>query len=156
MSRKGALHWRKFKTRPALRPDWEPRFNAWLEEALAAPHEFGKHDCIITAVEAIKAQTGRDYAAGHKGRYDSRKAALLYLKALGFSSIAALLNDMLDPVPPAFAQRGDIVLVDGAPGVVTGTMALVIHDGGDGHLWAPRSEWKRAWSVGARTVGAGK
>lgn len=154
MSRKGALHWRAFKSRPERRPDWPERFNAWLEEALETPHEFGKHDCVIAAVEAIKALTGRDYVSGHRGQYNSRKTARLYLKALGYPSITALLNDMLDPVPPPFAQRGDIVLVDGAPGVVTGAEALIVHD--DGHLWAPRSAWKRAWSVGARTVGAGR
>jgi hypothetical protein len=139
-----------------LRPDWEPRFNAWLERALATPHEFGKHDCMIAFAEAVEAQTGRDFSKGHRGKWKSRAEALRYLKSLGFRSLEAMIDDLLEPVPPAFAQRGDIVLADGVPGVVTGPLALVVHDGTDGHAWAPRSAWLKAWSVGTRTVGAGK
>jgi hypothetical protein len=142
----------KWKQRPRLRRDWEARLLAWAERAWSAPYNLGAHDCLLAAAAAVEAQTGRDFAEGHRGRYRSRAGAARYLRSLGFSSIESLLDSLLEQVPTAFAQRGDIVLIDGTPGVCLGAEAMIIHEGGP--IMAPRDAWSKAWSVGGREVGA--
>jgi uncharacterized protein DUF6950 len=154
-------HWRQWHKRPALRRDWDQRFSEWLELTSCRPHRFGHFDCLMQPAGAIEAQTGRDFGEGHRGRYRSARGAAAYLRRLGFSSPGALLDSILDPVPPAFAQRGDIALVnlpdgEGAPGVVIGGEALFMVHGAAEPLRLPRAMWVKAWSVGRRTVGAGE
>jgi hypothetical protein len=153
--------WRTYATRPRLRPDWDSRFFQWLDESRGRPHRFSHWDCLMQVAGAIEAQTGRDLAEGHRGRYRTARGSAAYLRRLGFASPEALLDDILDPVPVAFAQRGDIVLVDlpdgeGAPGVVTGGDAEFIRHDSPEPLRLPRASWAKAWSVGRRTVGAGE
>lgn len=153
--------WKEWTTRPRLRPDWEPRLNAWLEGRQDHPHQWGEHDCLLQPAGAIEAQTGRDFAEGHRGKYRSANGATRYLRTLGFRMPAQLLDSILDRVPPAFAQRGDIALVKlpdlpAVPAVIIGGEALALVHGFDQPLRVPRQFWTRAWSVGRRTVGAGE
>lgn len=145
---------RQWKRRPRLRRDWAERLSAWAEKAWAEPYDLGRHDCLLAALDAVEAQTGRDFAEGHRRRWRSRTGGVRYLRSLGFRHLGGLLDSLLDPVPVAFAQRGDLVLADGAPGVVMGAEAMVVHDGGP--VMAPRAAWSKAWSVGRREVGAGR
>ncbi|HYD39124.1 MAG TPA: hypothetical protein VEA60_16015 [Allosphingosinicella sp.] len=145
---------RRWKRRPRLRRDWDERLAAWAEKAWVEPHRFGRHDCLLAALDAVEAQTGRDFAQGHRRKWRSRTGGARYLRSLGLSSLEAAIDLCLDEVPVAFAQRGDLVLVDGAPGVCLGAEALIVHPGGP--LLAPRSAWTKAWSVGRRTVGHGQ
>ena len=143
-------HWQRWKRPPKLRPDWEPRLSAFLEAAASAPHEFGVNDCILFPAGAVEAQTGRDYAKGQRGRYRSAASASRYLRGIGFRSAEELLDSILPGIPAAFAQRGDIVLSDGVPGVCIGGEALfVCHDQGDtGPERRALPRWQRAWAVG--------
>lgn len=139
---------RRWATRPRRRADWEDRLNAWLERALAVPHGFGGEDCVMKALGAVEAQTGRDIAEGHRGKYRTRAGAARYLRALGFKSAAELLDTQLDPVAPAFARRGDLVLaLGGDPGVCIGADAIFFLE--EGNLRLPRSEWTQAWRAAA-------
>lgn len=153
--------WKTWPTRPRLRRDWDQRFADWLAETTARKHRFSHHDCLMQPAGAIEAQTGRDLADGHRGRYRTARGAAAYLRGLGFDSAEALLDSILDPVPPAFAQRGDIALIQipegpAVPGVVIGGEALFVVHGEPEPLRVPRSAWVKAWSVGRRTVGAGE
>lgn len=136
----------RWQTRPRRRADWEHRLNAWLEPELGKPHRFGDRDCVMRVLDAVHAQTGRDIAEGHRGAYRSRTGAARYLRALGFASAAALLDSQLEPVEPAFARRGDIVLAGGDPGVCIGGDALFFLE--QGTIALPRSDWTRAWRSG--------
>lgn len=156
-----ARTWKTWATRPQLRPDWEERLSAWLAATADRRHRFGHHDCLMQPAGAIEAQTGRDFGADHRGRYNGAAGAARYLRRLGFGSAEALLDSILDPIPPAFAQRGDIALLqvpqgEAVPGVVIGGEALFLIHGEPEPLRASRAAWAKAWSVGRRTVGAGE
>ena len=146
---KGEPAWRRWKRHPRRHRDWESRLVAYLEAASDRPHAYGRHDCLMFCAAAIEAQTGRDFAEGHRGAYRSAAGAARYLKRLGFRSIEELLDSVLSERPVAFARRGDIVLADGIPGLCIGGEALFVGQEGarEGLVRRPRSEWQKAWAV---------
>ena len=143
--------WHKWAEPPALRPDWDERFTAWLEEEGSKPHDWEGNHCLLHVAGAIEAQTGRDFAKGRRRKFKSAAGSKRYLSELGFKSVAALLDSILDPVDVAFAQRGDIALAHDGAGVVIGGEALILVHGHDAPVRVPRSDWKKAWAVGRRT-----
>lgn len=145
--------WKAWPDRPCLLSDWDARFEAWLEASWSLRPRFGTHDCLLDVAAAIEAQTGRDFAEGHRGAYQGAQGAADHLTALGFDGAEALLDTILDPVAPAFAQRGDIALacmdgLDPVPGVVIGGEALFVVHGHRARLRLPRPLWVKAWAVG--------
>lgn len=140
-------------------PDWEARLSAWISDALAKPHAYGRHDCLLLCAGDIRAVIGKDPARGHRGQYRSALGAAKYLKQLGFDTPAELLDFLLDPIPVAKAMRGDIVLAE-VPGICIGSEGLFVGQGRPNALAAdvtglvrvPRREWTRAWAVGRRGV----
>jgi hypothetical protein len=149
---------RTFSRPPRRRGDWETRLAAWLASVAQRPHAYGSHDCIMASLAAVRAVTGRDYGRGHRRRYGDAEEARAYLAALGFASPAAAMDSLLPRKAPAFAQRGDIVLVRRSspllaerlpwhvPAVCIGGEA--VWPGEAGLVSVPRSEWLRAWRVG--------
>lgn len=146
---KSAPRWGRWKTFPRQRPDWDARLCAYLERVERLPHTYGRHDCMLFAAGAIEAQTGRDFAEGHRGRYRSQAGAVRYLRGLGFNSFEAMLDAILPERPLGFVQRGDIVLAGGVPGVCAGAVALFVgeQDGAEGLVICPRPDWHKAWAV---------
>jgi hypothetical protein len=135
----------------ARRPDWEQRLTEYLAGLSARGHRYGRHDCMLLTAGAIKAQTGKDLARGHRGKYKTAKGAAKHLKSLGFRDAAAMLDTLLPEREVAFARRGDIVLDgEGAPGVCLGSTAAFVDatEGVVGMKTRPRSEWVKAWGVG--------
>lgn len=147
------------RARPAIerRSDWEQRLADFLAAAAERPHRYGSSDCLMTALGAVRAVSGRDFARGHRGKYRSAAGARRYLTALGFASPAVALDSVLERRPRAFAQRGDIVLVTrrsalfakrprwNVPAICIGGEAVA--PGEAGLVRFPRSEWVRAWKV---------
>jgi hypothetical protein len=132
------------------RSDWAERLSAYLAAVAKKPHAYGKHDCLIFVAGAVKAQTGTDFARGHRGKYRSAASAARYLKGLGFESAAAMVAARLPEKPIGFAQRGDIVAdADGIPGVCIGGEAVFVGmtEGREGLVRAPRAAWSKAWAV---------
>lgn len=132
------------------RPDWEARLAAYLSTVAEQPHSYGKHDCMLFPAGAVRAMTGKDYARGHRGKYRSVASSVRYLRSLGFDSQEAMLDSLFDEKPPAFAQRGDIVLdLEGIPGVCIGGDALFVGAEGsrEGLVRQPRSAWRKAYAV---------
>jgi hypothetical protein len=95
---------------PATRlPDWQPRLAALFAQRLAAPFEWGVHDCCLFAADAVLAVTGHDPAADLRGAYTCEDTAAPVLAANG--GLAALARARAGPaVPVALAQAGDIGL----------------------------------------------
>jgi hypothetical protein len=132
------------------RKDWEARLNALLARRLRAAHAYGRHDCMTFFADAVKAQTGKDFGRGHRGKYRSALSAAKYLKRLGHDASADMVADLLPEIPVARAGRGDIVIDgEGIPGVVIGHDALFVgmKDGVDGLVRQPRPAWTRAFRV---------
>lgn len=77
--------------------------------------------CAEYAAAQVKAATGRDIWAEIGGCPRSwRQAAKLY-RRLGVSCLREAVEVVLGPAAPAFrANRGDLVMVDGALGVCRG------------------------------------
>jgi len=103
----------------------------YLTSVGSLPFTFGSHDCALFAAGAVLAQTGRDFGEPFRGRYKSAAGASRALRLYGAGTLAATLTAALgEPVHPAFAQRGDIVMMDGNAGVCVGAQSLFVGDAG--------------------------
>lgn len=104
------------------RPDWPERLAEEIKAAAGRPFTFGRHDCCAFCAGAVRAQTGRDLMAGF-ARYDDAAGAQQILDTR--NGVRGIAQDCLgDPIPVAFAQRGDVVLLPTARGDALGIVAL--------------------------------
>lgn len=132
------------------REDWPERLLAYVEAQRNTPFFWGKNDCALFAAGAVLAMTDVDLAAGVRGRYTTARGALKTLRSNGAEDLAAWLTRALgEPIPPALARRGDVVIfeaVDGpALGVVVGSQAAAA--GPEGVTCVPSARWQQAWRV---------
>ncbi len=77
-------------------------------------------DCVSFALRGVQAQTGVDLLADIAG-WRSRKQALAVAGALG--GLEAALDERMDRVPPALAQRGDVA---GLPDELFGVRLMLV------------------------------
>jgi hypothetical protein len=105
-----------------------------LEEYLAGarghPFEWGRHDCVMFAANWVRFCTPRDPAARWRGRYATRMEAARRIKEAGADTMIAA-GDILFGADRRIdrlvdARRGDIGLVSGAFGIVTGASAIFL------------------------------
>ena len=140
-------------------PDWPERLKAAIESARDEPFAWGTNDCALFACNVILEITGVDFAEEFRGRYRSRRGAIRALNkiaGLGLEKLADHLADRegIAEVPVAFAQRGDVMLMDTPTGP-----ALGICIGGEvaapqenaGLAFVPAATARRAWAL-ARDV----
>lgn len=137
---------------------WRERLDAWVARSHTTPFQWGVHDCGLNAAAAVEAQTGLDFAAELRGRYDSYETGLALLAELGFADHAALAASVLPEIAPASARIGDIAAVDfgpiGAHGARGGVALMVVAghriigpmESGAGNLSLLRAS--RAFAVG--------
>ena len=130
--------------------DWEQRLADYLGAASEMPHEYGQLDCALHGANAALAITGVDHGRPFRGRYRTALGAARMLRRYGAGTIEATFDRDLAVIPPAFAQRGDLVLADGSVGVCIGGEALFVGEQGghSGLVRVPRREWSKAWAVG--------
>jgi hypothetical protein len=126
-------------------PDWEPRLAAYLASVRDTPHAYGKHDCALHGANAVLAQTGVDHGAPFRGRYKTELGAARALRRFGAGTLVAEFDAHFATISPALAQRGDLVMAQGAIGVCIGGEAIFAGD--NGHQRIARAEWARAWRV---------
>lgn len=134
--------------------DWPTRLDRFLLARKSEPFVWGKNDCCLFAADAILAMTGEDFAVRFRGKYDDLKGAVKILHELGKSpdSISELPVDFgLEEVPIAYAQRGDVVLIDEQFGESLGIVALdgtsIAAPGIEILIFAPISVGKKAWRI---------
>jgi hypothetical protein len=125
--------------------DWEPRLSNYLASVRDTPHTYGTHDCALHGANAVLAQTGVDHGKPFRGRYKTEIGAARALRRFGAGSLEAEFDAHLSGIPVALAQRGDLVLAQGAIGVCIGGEAIFA--GEQGHQRIARAEWARAWRV---------
>jgi hypothetical protein len=119
---------------------------AYAAEAGSRPFRPGRHDCALFAAGWVKLATGEDLARGWRSRYRSLKRGQLLLRGAGFSDHVALAAAHLPEIAPAFAQVGDVaVLEDNAFGIVAGEMIYCLRPDGLGLV--PRGQMHRAFAV---------
>ena len=119
---------------------------AYAAEAGARPFRPGRQDCALFAAGWIKLATGRDLARGWRSRYRSLRRGQRLLQEAGFADHVALAAAHLPEIAPAFAQVGDLaVLDDNALGIVAGEMIYCLRPDGLGLV--PRGQMRRALAV---------
>jgi hypothetical protein len=90
--------------------NWPARLAETVEAARTRSFEFGSFDCALFAADCALAITGTDYAAPFRG-YVTKTAAYRIIAEYG--TLTGLLTGLLgEPIPPAFAGRGDVVLAE--------------------------------------------
>jgi cell wall-associated NlpC family hydrolase len=116
-------------------------------------------DCATFTADAILAMTGIDIAADFRGKYTTQTGALKAIKEVTRGSTVedvahwvadkfdiALLDNIL------FAQRGDLVLFEGAKGPALGIVYLdgrnAVFVGDKGLSKLPVRKVKTAWRIG--------
>ncbi len=136
-------------------PDWEGQLGRAIASAAEATFDFREHDCCRFAVACIRAQRPKANIPDNLLAYDNEDGANAILAGNdgveGIAERVAALNGFGE-VPPAFAQRGDVVLVrtgqnEPALGVVdtTGTRAAVADR--HGLTFFPITDAQRAWRI---------
>ena len=129
-------------------PDWPTRLSAAIEAARGRPFAWGRDDCCTFAAACVQAMTGTDPMQGWRERYRNAAGALrLQIKHGG---LPVLINRALgEPIAPALAQRGDVVLIGTdrgfAAGICVGESAVFA--GSDGPAYVGSPEWVQAWRV---------
>lgn len=131
-------------------PDWEEKLGAYFAEHRDAAFKYGTLDCALFAAGAVKVMTGEDPARGFRGKYRSAATSLRAIKRAGFENLAAVMDAKFEQIPPAYAQRGDLIM-DGSDslGVCFGRDGVFVgeEDGEAGLVQLPLSSWTRAWRV---------
>lgn len=91
--------------------DWPQRLDAAITAARAQTFAYGSFDCWLFPADCVLAMTGIDYAADLRG-YTSKIDA--YRIVAGYGSMEAMITSLLgrEPIHPAFARRGDVMLAD--------------------------------------------
>lgn len=138
------------------------RVKGWrqsLENAIAAHRgralEWGVHDCLILAGDAVLAVMGEDPIPEYRGAYSSEKEGFKLLRAQ-HGDFGGALAARFPEIPISRAVAGDVALVpvDGlwgmALGVVIGDSIQVFGPGGLGTvpLVGGGNETRRAFKIG--------
>lgn len=124
--------------------NWPQRLAAALESRRATAFAWGRNDCAIFAADMVKAITGKDFAAGFRGTYRSKRKALAMLEANGWASLEALGDHFL-PRATERLQRGDVVLYDGRFGPFLGIYWA-------GQIYGPGAAGVTAWPATPESI----
>jgi hypothetical protein len=110
---------------------WDAALAALLDYWAARPFAYGEADCARFVAEAVAAQTGQDFYAPFLGKYKSKSGSVKALRTIGAGDLAATITAALgEPVHPAFAGRGDVVMMDGNAGLCMGAVAWFVGEAG--------------------------
>ena len=119
---------------------------AYATEAGQKPFRPGRNDCALFAAGWVKIATGQDCARGWRSIYRSLKRGQQLLEKAGFADHVEFAAAHLPEIAPAFAQVGDIaVLDDQAFGITAGEMIYCLTPQGLGLV--PRGQMHRAFAV---------
>lgn len=124
----------------------EVDLNSYLAECRKRRFRPGVHDCATFVAGWVKKATGTDYARGWRGKYRSIRKGEALLKGAGHADHIALAAAHLEQTPAAFAQTGDLAVIEGrALGIVSAERVFVLRPDGLGHVSLSKAE--RAFRV---------
>lgn len=127
--------------------DWENRLAAYLDSVRHAEYRYGEHDCALHAANAVLAMTGEDFAADVRGHYRSVAGSVRALRKYGAGDLALTVTAKLgEPIAPALARRGDVVMNDGSTGICMGDFGYFVAIDA-GLVRIARKDWQRAWRI---------
>jgi hypothetical protein len=91
--------------------DWPERLAAVITGHEATPYELGRSDCFTFAMACVEAVTGADPSAGKRRAYKTMRGALKAAGAAGYDGMPGILASIAEPIPTAWAGRGDLAIV---------------------------------------------
>ena len=120
--------------------------DAYLAKVRERKFRPGSHDCGLFVAGWVKALTGKDHGKPFRGRYRSMRRGAELLAEAGHASHVDYVASLFEEIPPAFAQTGDLAVVEGdALGIVASDRVFVLRPDGLGHVSRLRME--RAFTV---------
>lgn len=127
---------------------WLGALDALMSERAAMPFAWGPNDCASFGADAVQVQTGEDLLHELRGSRRAARAARRQERA-GGGIPAALARAGLQEVPPALAQRGDLVQLAQGDGLVLAVCwgELAAAPGPRGLVHEPMTRAVRAWRV---------
>lgn len=134
--------------------DWPERLDAEMASAAATPAAWGRQDCFLWACRVVHRLGGPDLADGLRDTYASEAEAEAIIRSVA-PDLAGFLRQRcqeagMQEIPPAFAQRGDLVCVRlpraQATGICAGAVAMVTAWPA-GVLPVPMARAVAAWAV---------
>lgn len=90
--------------------NWQAALSAFVAARRSEPFAWGSNDCCLFAADAVQAMTGIDHAAELRGYGSARDAVRVVESGGGLARIAS--RALGEPVAPAFAAVGDVVLIE--------------------------------------------
>jgi len=70
-------------SKPALLPDWQERFHAFLDDRHMQAFAWGTNDCVMFACDAIETLCGSNPAQAYKGTYNDQDSAHEIIRVAG-------------------------------------------------------------------------
>jgi hypothetical protein len=129
--------------------DWQLEFAKCVDKNRAKAFVWGEHDCVLWAANALIAITGHDPAEEFRGQYSTALGAARILEQAG--GMEALVSKQLErePVPAAFANVGDILLVmqEDRPMLAVCNGETMFAPGLEGLVSLPTLSAVKAWKV---------
>lgn len=126
-------------------PDWPTRLQDYIDSQRDAPFRWVAHDCVAFAAGAVRAVSTR--AVELPPYQTARQAARLIAAAGGLPAlVAARLGP---PIPPASAQRGDLLLLHQRRADLLAVCLghLWAAPGPDGVAFGPAADAVQAWRI---------
>ena len=125
--------------------DWQQRLDTYIADNMAVPFDWQTHNCTTFAAGWVREATGRVLEVPAT---ESAAVATRTVKQLG-GLLADACRQLGEPLPGAYAQCGDVVLLQlpdaTAFGVCLG--AVCAAQGPDGLVMVPITETEAAWRV---------
>jgi len=138
---------------------WATRaYHQFLLARRHTPFAWGSNDCALFAADGIQAITGTDIAADFRGKYSDEAGAMAAIKSIANGSTIADAaawcagkHGLTECIHPLMAQRGDLVIVQAAQGLMSGLVDLngrhVLIPGQRGVVRLSISLITRSWHV---------
>jgi hypothetical protein len=135
--------------------DWPARLDAYLSSVAIRPFEWGKHDCVLMALDAAGAQLGFDPAHDIRGKYSTAIGAARRMKDLyGSSRLDQAAKAFAEKwggleITPPFARRGDVLMFKTPEGPALGVCSgrNICAAGSNGTITLPLSAAVAGWRV---------
>ena len=91
--------------------NWEERLAMYIETIRDVPFQWHVNDCVTLAAGAVEAVAGFDPMAHHRDSYKDERSGKLLIAREGGLAALVMACGCFTAVDPAFASRGDVVLV---------------------------------------------
>lgn len=128
--------------------DWPERLNEFLSKSHA--FDWNTCNCALFAADAVKIQTGTDFAKSYRGPKTKRGVIAKLIRVSGGDVVAAATKELGDPKSSSFAKRGDVVSIKyygmNILGICNGSVSLFISEN-EGLIRIPTLKCSNAWPI---------